>query len=503
MSMKSIVDKSVRMILAPFIEGRRMFELDVMAAARSIAASGDHRVILPVDGVKTALDSRALKIGLFGNMANNCYNILRALRRCGFDAELMIGDGWYDTFPMARPFWEEVPFECASYEEGLTHEKGWPPPSCVKHIAYDLDMQVYYQGRYSAVAEVQEMYRKEFGIALAADRALLLAQRMGHWPCLAWMKRYDVMHLSMAQIELGPFCPRPYVIQPAGGELYITAFEETLFGLLIRAGFRAAANFLIGATDYAGFLDRLGVNAPRTFLPLAMDTDLFAPGPRDEVRHHWQRSIGGSRFVLNVCRQSWEWKGNDRLFRAFRRFANEADDWRLILLEWGTDIAASKTLIAELGLQSKVLWQPLCSKPIVRERQRAADVVADQFVMEGYGSSVLESLATATPVVMAPARADQLAMLIGQPPPLVGARTEDEILAALRKLRDDDYRLQRGQESRQWVERHIGHAVLAPLYHEVYREAASGQSALRRAGRFPMDTPLLGVYGHEKACRAA
>ena len=481
------------------------FQLDVLRAARSLAASGDHRVVLPVDGVKLSQDPIALKIGMFGNIGNKDYNSVRSMRRCGFDAELMVGDGWFDTFPMSRPFWEDVSIECSSYEEGMALEKDWQPPSYVKHVAYDVDLQIRYQNRYSAIPEVQERYKQEFGIDLAADRALLLAQHMGHWPCLALMKRYDVVQLSMAQISLGPFCPRPFVVQPVGGDIYISAFQETVFGLLMRAGFRSAAHVAVCETDYPAYLNRLGTTVPRTFLPLMVDTDIYVPGSREEVRSHWTQAIGGSRFILNVCRQSWEWKGNDRLIRAFCRFANDADDWRLVLQEWGTDIAASKALIADLGIQSRVLWQPLCSKPLLRERQRAADVVADQFVMEGYGTSVLESLAAATPVMMVPAPLDNVTKFIGQPPPFVGARTEDEILAALCKLRDDDFRVRRGLESRRWVEKFHGHSVLAPLYHDLFRAAASGQSSLHDPGNFPIDTPLHRIYGrdNENSSRAA
>ena len=107
-----------------------------------------------------------------------------------------------------------------------------------------------------------------------------------------------------------------------------------------------------------------------------------------------------STFCFPFVDNPGEWKGNDRLVRAFGRFVKSGGaEWRLILLEWGDDVDRTKDLLKELDLQSRVIWQGICSKPVLRKRQRAADVVCDQFVMEGYGSSVLELSAAGKPVV--------------------------------------------------------------------------------------------------------
>jgi glycosyltransferase involved in cell wall biosynthesis len=153
------------------------------------------------------------------------------------------------------------------------------------------------------------------------------------------------------------------------------------------------------------------------------------------------------------------------LIRALARFHErpEAKPWRLVLMGWGPDLEKTRHLIGQLGLESKAVWERLCSKPLLRKRQRAADLVADQFVMPGYGTSVLESMAAGKPIVMA--RLDESASAyLQEPPPLVGAATEEEILAALCQMSDPAAREARGRASLAWVRSQHGFERVGEQY---------------------------------------
>lgn len=455
-------------------ESRLQFETQLLSAARGVAASGRHRVI---DPTKVGLAGTKLRIGFVGNLANNAYGFVRSLRRLGHDAELVVEDGGLDAFVMNRPFWEELEVECRSYEEGARHEMRWKSPPFVKHAQYDEALGARFAGRWRAVPEVQALYKEAFGIELPSDRALLLAQRMSHWPLLLAMKDYDVIQLSSGAISLGPFCPKPYVVFPTGGDLFSSPFEETFPGFLMRAGYLGADHVLLCETNYPGYLDRLSNTRLRSYSPLMLDTVVNAPGDAESLRAKWRAATGGSRFAVGICRQAWDWKGSDRMLHGFARFARtEAGKrWRLVLLEWGSDVTKSKALVKELSLEAEVIWEPLCSKPTLRERQRAADVVVDQFVMEGYGTSVLESLAAGKPVIMAPQPLEAAASLIGEPPPFSGATSAEEIADALARLDDDAVRNAQGEASLAWVRKHHGPESTAPKYLAAYR-AALGQA---------------------------
>lgn len=463
--------------------GRPDFELAVLAAARGIANTGDWLMIRATDSTRPMLGARDLRVAFVGNLANNAYNSVTCLRRLGYQADLVLEDISFDAFPMSRPFWEDVHFECASYEAGLQHECRWSQPQHVRRVAYDFEMQSKYAGRFSAVPEVQALFKQEFSREIAVDRALVLAQYMGHWPAIVALKSYDVALLSAEAISLGAFCPCPYVAFPTGGDLFISPFEENLFGLLMRAGYRGAGWVIAGEPNYPEFLMRLGVNA-WSYLPVIIDTDRYAPGPAEEIRSSWRNALGGERFILGACRQSWEWKGSDRLIRAYAEFVNNGGErWRLVLHDWGTDVAASRKLVDQLGVSDKVLWQPLCSKPSLRERQRAADVVADQFVMSGYGTAVMEALAAAKPVIIAPVDADEEGYFPHGCPPFVGAKTVPEIVSALHRIDDDAFRHSCGLASRRWIEVAHGYQHITEQLAAVFMRIARGRPGLSFSSR--------------------
>lgn len=447
------------------------FPLLLTMAARGIAASGPHHVPLPTEAARRVASVTDLKIGFFGNIANNAHNFTRCLRRLGYEAELVIQDGWVDTFVMNRPFWEDVDVECDSYDEALTHESRWVPPSWIRRVSYDLDLQVRYQNRLSAVSEVQALYLEAFGVPLASDRALLLAQNMGSWPYLLAMKRYDLIQFSASAIAMAPFCPRPHVVFPTGSDLYVSPFNEDVVGLLMRAGYRGASEVLVCEATYAAYLQRMQ-RVDWLPAPMMIDTFVYAPGDSEAIRSEWERTSGGSRFLLAACRHTWRWKGNDRLIRGFAEFAKGSSTrWRLVLQTWGDDVDRSKALAHELGVSHLLIWERLCSKPILRKKQRAADAAADQFVMPGaYGTSVLEAMAAGRAVIITPPPA-ALVQHLPAPPPFVGATDAASIAVALRSIDDDDLRRRRGEEHLHWLRRVHGAEAVSLKYLSAYERA--------------------------------
>jgi glycosyltransferase involved in cell wall biosynthesis len=452
------------------VEAGDRFQLDVVTAARGIAASGDQRVISPSDARQN--QGRPLRVALGGNMGNFPYNAAKCLRRRGVEVDLLIEDSGFDTFIMARPFWEDVPVECSSYEEGAKSEYLWKRPEFVKQVGFDAELQARYNGRYSAIREVQGLYRETFGVPIGEDRAFVLAQFMGHWPYIAAAGRYDVVQLTAAALSVAPFLPNPTIAYPAGSDLFISPFEENLLGFLVRAAYRSVAHVIVAAVNYGEYLDRLGACPRRTYVPTMIDTDTNYPGDSPEIRQAWKKAIGGEKFILGVCRQSWQWKGSDRLIRAFDLFVKHGhDDWRLVLQDWGTDVAKSRHLIRELGVEAKVLWTSLCSKPVLRARQRAADLIADQFVMPGYGTSVLEAMAAGKSVLMVPlTEADRV--YFEELPPFFGHSEPNVIAEILTSVVDSGGLEARNAASLLWLVNNHSPDAGIPKLLSVYEAAA-------------------------------
>ena len=449
-----------------------LFKQIVLTAARNLSQRGDQRLINPYSSLPEGAGSRPWRIGLFGYMANQAYITARCLRRLGQDVDVVVQSNAIDQHFLNQPFWEDVAVEVPDSTQSQAAPEGWNPPAYIRVIPYDLDVQVQYQNRLSAVPEVIALYKDLTGKTLPDDTALLLAQWMGHWNYIRAMNDYDVVQLATWPIVLGAFCPKPYIAFPLGGELYITAFEENVQGLLCRAGFRAASHIAVAETDYPIYLDRLATTAPRTFMPLLVDTEVYCEGVEHHLRAEWQARVGGSRYLLAVCRQSWDWKGSDRLIRAFAEFFHDQGrEWRLLLQAWGDDLDRSRALVTDLGIDAVTAWLPMCSKPLLRARQRAADVVADQFVMEGYGTSVLESMAAGKAVLMSPVPNGSEHHFRAGPPPLIGAKTIEDIKNALQRLNNEAFRSKAGRKSRRWVQEEHGYQNSSGRYISMFEDA--------------------------------
>ncbi len=91
---------------------------------------------------------------------------------------------------------------------------------------------------------------------------------------------------------------------------------------------------------------------------------------------------------------------HSRLGRLFR----ERPDLKalVVFFEWGQEVNLSKDLIREYGFADRVLWEPIVSKPILKDYYAAADVVLDQFNagIGTFGAVVPEAMACARPVML-------------------------------------------------------------------------------------------------------
>jgi glycosyltransferase involved in cell wall biosynthesis len=265
---------------------------------------------------------------------------------------------------------------------------------------------------------------------------------------LATFKRYDLCLFSSAAIPLAVFCPRPFVIIPTGGDINLTPFAETVPGFMTRAAYlRADGIFSLGF--YAATIERLGLQSKTVYLPLVNSAPELKEDRAEieKIRAAWQKGPGPAFCVLGACRQNWRWKGNDILLRAFAGL-----DWpeaRLILINWGQDLDKTKELVRDLNLSDRVIWEPVSSRPRLRQKMMAADVVCDEFVMSGFGTAIVESLLAGAPVVSYPTPPDYFK---GQPPPpILIADDAETITRHLASLRDETMRCDLKAKSRNWA----------------------------------------------------
>jgi len=427
-----------------------------------------------------------MKVGIYGGMANNMYVFAKALAGQGVDV-CFIRDR-SDRYPMSQPIWEDVPFRFG-YEE-LLQAMSWPwarwsqLESELKWAVPDwlYDPLPEAGGKTSVVrGRVKGVIDSEFlkWYVRAPHRA----------PVLRKMQSCDA--LLVCGIEgslLANASGRPYVIWPHGGDTMIAAGllqprfyrvrSRFMHGMLRRQLLAAYANALcIGSHEPTGICaDYLGAeHFTRTqkiaFVPIPIPVRPRSPdaGERRRALNGLLAEMGldalsGEYVGFVPSRVDYRWKGQDRLLRALLRLEGEgkASGIHLIFSGWGVDYHAARRFVQDNHLAGRTTFLNCAqSKPLLFQFFRNADFVVDQFILGMCSTSALEAMSCGAPLITWNANAS-VERSWGAPP-LLEARTEDDILGVLRKLAEKRVDLERtGTSLQQWLGRVFGPATATP-----------------------------------------
>jgi len=251
------------------------------------------------------------------------------------------------------------------------------------------------------------------------------------------------------------------------GTIRTFPFDGTLFGQMCALSYAHADDVLITNCDNIVAARRLGLRSFR-FLPHAMLEDFrvdpAVAGLRDELLKRHDADF----IVFHPSRQHWSlaedlnWeKGNDRLIRAFARFQREdRPKALLIMVAWGQMVAASRNLVAELGIGDRVVWLSPQPMPLLGRYVAVADVLADQFVIGAWGAIMPHGMMLGTPTMLY-LNETLHEWCFPEMPPVLNARTEDEVYVGLVKATDPAYRERIKVDGVNWYDRFHSEAVVA------------------------------------------
>lgn len=396
-------------------------------------------------------------------MANAGYTLTRGLRAAGYDAEYIHEPE--DRYPMSQPLWEEVELTIdpsrlphdlptgAEWEE-LARAHEWVAPSWIVEAPPATRADLSLRSRLRAAR-----------LRTAAPRSRLeLREHVdAHASRIAAFSRYDWLVVCGVRVVDAFLSGTPYTFWPNGGELSIVPYRsetahERFEAAAVRAAIRGGA--ICGTHDplLADHFTSLGVSDVR-FLPFLVDSDRYAPRPpgqRGDVAREVTRRAAGRKTLLIAARQDVRWKGTDRFARAFGRSIAEGSDLFLVVSPWGDDAAQVRSLLEESVPAGSIYMLPgVASKPLLVELYGAVDAVVDQFTLGVHGSTMLEALACATPVLIwLDVERFRRRWPSWAPPPVVNVSTEEEILTALRSIASGEIDLaELGRAGREWVRR--------------------------------------------------
>jgi glycosyltransferase involved in cell wall biosynthesis len=364
----------------------------------------------------------------FGNMANDAFPVVEELQALGENVQLHVS---LPNLVTALPQWELLRFDMKDIGDPYS------PNMNVLNRDFDQPEWLHFiELKGNALARLGKLRRQ--------------------------MKQYD---LIVAHAPFFPYCyifRANYIPFEAGAIRYFgrgTRLYERIRVWLMEQSYRKAEIVLMTNPDTLDLCEKYGLRW--RFVPFAINMQRYRPMK--------VRSLDYENVILSFSRQNWKDKGQDKLIRAFARYLKDNKDSLLVLFEWGQDIAQSKELIAQLGIPKHVRWIPMMSKPLLVEWINRSTVVADQFNLGSSGTAGFEAMACGRPLIiyLSPPHFNQL---YKEFPPILNARTDDEILHALNACSDRKAASELGRRSRAWVSKYHDAARVAKMHLAVYEE---------------------------------
>ncbi len=229
--------------------------------------------------------------------------------------------------------------------------------------------------------------------------------------------------------------------------------SDCLENALIVAGERASP--LPHPFDEDRAVQVSGAEATREALKRELDAPYLCFFP---TRHDW---VEGAGFAD---------KANDRLFRALAMLRREGFKVGVVCCEWGRNVAESRALLRDLGLEDCVKWVAPMGVVNYERHVLACDFVADQFLLGAFGGVTFRALAAGRPVLTW-LREDEVARSFGTCPPIINCQTTEEIARGLGTVLRSPGELARiGAAARAWVKRyHSGRDTVTKQLREYAR----------------------------------
>lgn len=415
-----------------------------------------------------------LRIAAIGNIANNAYNMVKTLRRLGYDAQF-IDDG-LDTFPFSRPMWEDLPLSLDYAELGTPRAiedwfkiercEGWHDDGSVWRLGQDLDHG-------SLVGKIIGLIKNVIGGAsepcisnddifssFASDEKQFVASNgIAHAGTVKKLKDCDIIIAFGVRAAACAFLANvPTIYFTYGGDMRVELMAKRE-GLEIVSRVMQkilhSPKFVIDAygcdEEIHRILDKFSLldKAEYAFLP-NVNTDLFtAPWDKRRARTElgWPRD---KTIFFMPSRIDRFWKASDRFVDAFTDIANSRDDMLLVFMGWGADYEYMCNHISDNGCTDNVIvLDKSVSKPLLKKYYAATDVVVDQFKLGSLGSVSFEALCMGKAVLtyFAPFNAANYPSL----PPLFNVKTHDDIVRAITECVENPVgRDELGREGAKW-----------------------------------------------------
>ncbi|KAF1079814.1 MAG: hypothetical protein GQF41_3931 [Candidatus Rifleibacterium amylolyticum] len=222
-------------------------------------------------------------------------------------------------------------------------------------------------------------------------------------------------------------------------------------------------SILIAPYQYSS-LQKIGYSGNMFFLPHCFEIEDYEQlaQKRIDSQKYVCRKLGINRYFFSSTRQFWfgnnkffsDNKGNDVVLKSFSEYLRLSNDdqMKLILVEKGPDVSASKSLARALGIENAIIWVSEMRRQELKVYYQGATICFGQFGTPVLAFSALEPMANACVCVSFVGDVMVPVPFYKTPPPLINSRNPKQIAEQIyRFLRDSNELSLLQLQSWQWV----------------------------------------------------
>lgn len=385
-------------------------------------------------------------------------------RFCDFAAQI---NGQIDPKLLVPPFTTAYIDSIIAFNEGLAADIGmWRSRNQLDLIGFE--MPDWAALREKKAQPMQPGFGEASGQPFLAGRsgsvdvedAKTFASVMPAWNAL--LELYDHRLFYGGSAVLGLLSDADSYMAYEHGTIRSIPFDSNPVGRLTKAAYEQADAVFITNTDYVTATRRIEFRPEqRVYVPHAFDERPLLAFSKAYKR---QERTDDTIVLFSPSRQDWvlddprQSKANHLIVEAAADLVATGDsNFEVTFVAWGDDLAATKALIAERGLDRYFHWVDPLSRIELWKRYIEAHAVLDQFLISGLSGVTFEALTLGCRVIT---KDDGIGNkeFFGVAPPFLAAGTAEQIAGRVRELMVDPAdRRGVGKASQQWaLEYHSG-----------------------------------------------
>ena len=270
--------------------------------------------------------------------------------------------------------------------------------------------------------------------------------------------KYDLIHCHYPSSIFLQYSFKPFVIHETGW-IRVVPYRNNSTDRFMKKSYSKAKCVINPMPDAYPLFEYLKYKKYR-FIPFGVDTSFYSQIEEPDT---------DDLIFFNPNRQHWEYKGTDKLLKAFSQFVKDNPSSKLILAKYGVDLQKSIDLVEKLAITKNIIWKDFMDKKELINLYHNCHAVFDQFTLGSYGAVGTEALACGKPLAIF-VKEEAITKSFGEMCPVISAFTEKEIYETMEIFKDKKIRKKYSDASRKFALKHHSLSSIADKCIKLYED---------------------------------